>query len=195
MPAALNPGPINGDYARDHVVAIVNGQPYSMAELETAVRIARTLGKLSGDVVPNYSDQEMLGFQVKILKRQVDLILLKQALAASEVEAPVGPVDDLILGFLQQVGATELQLGQEMAANSVTRQQLDGWFSDSRATNSFVIEELLGERDVSERDAVVEVWLDQRWNSSQVSIDFYDPGQVLPQAPVAPAPADGGSAP
>ncbi len=197
MPAPLNPGPINGDYPRDHVVAVVNGQSYTMAELETAVRIARTLGSLSGDVVPAYTDQEMLGFQVKILKRQVDLILLEQALAASEIQPPAGPVDDLILGFLQQVGATEQQLAQAMAANSVSRAQLDGWFDRSRATNTFVVQTLLteAEADPSQREALVADWLDQRWNASQISINFYDPNQVLPQVPAGSAPDSGAPAP
>lgn len=194
----LNPGPINGDYPRDYTVAVINGQPMTMLELETAVRVARTLGKLTGDPVPNYGDQDMLGYQVKILKREVDLRLLLQAQRSSGVAAPTGPVDDLILGFLQQVGATEQQLGQQMAENSVTRQQLDAWFDASRATNAFVVEKLLVDRDISERDAVVQAWIDQQWDQQQVVIDFYDPEQVLPQAPAsgegAPSPAAGGDA-
>ena len=191
----LNPGPINGDYPRDYTVAVVNGQPMTMRELETAVRVARTLGKLTGDPVPNFGDQDMLGYQVKILKREVDLRLLRQAQLSSGVVAPTGPVDDLILGFLQQVGATEQQLGQQMAENSVTRQQLDAWFDASRATNAFVVEKLLVDRDISERDAVVQAWIDQQWDQQQVVIDFYDPEQVLPQAPAAPAPGDSAPAP
>ena len=47
-------GPINPDYPRETVVATVNGQSYTMAELEVAVRVAHVLGAMSGDTVPAY---------------------------------------------------------------------------------------------------------------------------------------------
>jgi hypothetical protein len=190
----LQPGPINGDYPLTHNVAYVNGEPYSMAQLEKAVRVARTLGRVAGDPVPGYMEQEFLGFQVKILKRQVDLKLLYQSMLRSGMTPPEGPVDDLIIGFLQQVGASQDALNREMVENSVSRADLDDWFATSRATNVYVLEQLMGDRDPSERDIVVQAWLDEQWSGTGVVIDFYDPGLVLPPTPTA-LPVDSGSAP
>lgn len=180
--APLAPGPINADYAREAQIAIVNGEPYTMAQLETAVRVARALGTVGGDAVPAYGTPEMKQFQVTILKRQIDMILMKQALVGEGLTPPTGPVDDLIQGYLQRVGASDAQLQAELARNSVGRAELVGWFEDARSTGYFVQEKLLAGQDPSQREAVTEAWLAQAWadNEEQILINFYEPEPAQP---------------
>ena len=206
--AALAPGPINADYGRDAQIALVRGEPYSMARLEAAVRIARTLGKLSGDPVPNFGDAEWKRFQVKIFKRQIDAVLMRQAMQREGLVPPTGPLDDLIQSFLQRVGATDAQLQAEMAANSVTRADVQKWFEEGRTTGFFVQTKLMNGQDPSQREAIVQKWLTDEWSrlEDEILINFYDPDQLdlapgtrgtspaapgsdsaNPSAPVAPA--------
>jgi hypothetical protein len=170
--------PINADYPRDAVIATVNGQPFRMAELEVAVRIARTLGALSGDAVPAYGDPGMRAFQIKMLRRQIDILLMQQAVTREGLAVPGGPVDDLLAAFLQQVGATPERLAAEMAANGVSREQLEEWFTDSRTINTYVQQTMMAGHDQSEREAIVRAWLDREWASREILINFYDPGEV-----------------
>ncbi len=192
--AALAPGPINADYPRETQIAIVNGEPYSMLQLETAVRVSRVLGKLSGDPVPSYGDPEMKAFQVQIYKRQIDMLLIKQALRRDGLAAPTDPVDGLITGFLQKVGATEAQLEAELAANSVARADLQKWFDDSRAVNYYLQTMVMAGQDQALRDTIVTQWLTEEWkrNEDTILTHFYDPDAVLTPAspraaPTAPA--------
>jgi hypothetical protein len=180
--APISAGPINADYAREQQIAFVNGQPYSMRELEQATRMARTLAKLTGEPVPNYGEQEFLAYQVRILKRQVDMILMRQAMVQEGIEAPAGPVDDLILGFIERVGVTQEELSKQMIENSVQRQDLDRWFDDSRASNTYIQQHLMpadaDPTDVEARKAAVDAWLAEKWETNQILIEFYDPDQL-----------------
>jgi alkylated DNA repair dioxygenase AlkB len=150
-----------------------------MLQLEKATRMARTLGKLTGDPVPNYGEQDFLVYQVRILKRQVDMILMRQAMAQEGIEVPSGPVDDLILGFVERVGVTKDDLAKQMIENSVERADLDRWFDDSRASNIYIQQHLMpAEADPTDdaaRKAAVDAWLEQKWETSQILIEFYDP--------------------
>lgn len=188
-PAGLAPGPINADYPRETQIAIVNGEPYSMAQLETAVRVSRVLGKLSGDPVPNYGDPEMKAFQVQIYKRQIDMLLIKQALRRDGLVAPTEPVDGLITGFLQKVGVGETQLEAELDANSVTRADLQRWFDDSRAVNFYIQTKVMAGQDQALRETIVTQWLSDEWkrNENNILTHFYDPDDVL--TPRVPNPA------
>jgi len=174
----LAPGPINGDYAPDAVVAVVSGEPYTMASLEKAVRVSRVLGKLGGDPVPDYGTPEMKGFQVEMLKRQVQMILIRQATARDGMLPPNGPVDDLIGGYVQKVGATDARLEAELTANGVTRADLTKWFEDSRTTNFYIQEKLMVGKDPATRKDVAEAWLGEEWERREVYINFYDPDQL-----------------
>lgn len=193
----LAPGPINADYARDIPVAMINNQPYLMSELETAVRVSRTLGKLSGDPVPNYGDAEMKAFQVQILKRQIDMRLIKQAMLRDGLAAPTGPVDDLITAFLQKVGVTDAMLAAELAANSATRADLQKWFDDSRAINFYLQSVVMAGKDQEQRDVIVAQWLSEEWkrNEDAIGIHFYDPDDVRPAQANPPAGAGATVAP
>jgi hypothetical protein len=208
--AALWPGPINADYARDVVIAYINGEPYPMTQLEIAVRVARALGALSGDPAPAYDDPAILNYQVLILKRQIDMVLLRQATLREGLVAPVGPVDDLITSFLQRLGASDAQLDRELAANSVTRADLQKWFEDSRTSNFYIQTKLMDGKDQSVREATVRDWLAQEWERTQAQnqllINFYDPEQLKSQpgtsdgaggsaAPAGSTAAPGGSVP
>jgi len=167
--------PINGDFPRDAVVALVSGQPFLMGQLEVAVRIARTLGALSGDAVPDYTAPEMRDFQVQILRRQIDIILMKQAFRGRGLEDPGLPVEGLVSGFLERVGATQEQLAQEMARNGVKSEELAAWFADSQQVNQFVQQELMGDRDQAERAQITREWLERRWDEAEIYVNFYDP--------------------
>lgn len=208
--APLWPGPINADYARDVVIAYINGEPYPMAQLETAVRVARALGALSGDAAPAYDDPAILNYQVRILKRQIDMVLLRQAALREGLVAPTGPVDDLITSFLQRLGASDAQLDRELAVNSVTRADLQKWFEDSRTSNFYIQTRLMDGVDQSAREATVRDWLTEEWERTQAQnqllINFYDPDQLQSQpgtsdgsggstAPAGSTTAPGGAAP
>ncbi len=197
--ASIWPGPINSDYPRDQPIAFVNNEPYTMAQLETAVRMARALGTLSGDEVPAYTDQAILTYQVRLLKRQIDQILMRQAVQREGLAPPTGPVDDLISGFVQRVGTSDARLDAELATNGVTRDDLRRWFEDSRTTSFYVQTKLMAdETDQSKRDAIVQAWLAKEWERLQAQnlllINFYDPDKLKSPA-AAPGAVPGGAAP
>jgi hypothetical protein len=188
--------PINADFPREAVVAVVNGEPYTMGQLETAVRVAMVLGTLSGDPVPAYGSSDMLLFQVRMLRRQVDMMLMKQALAASNNQPPEAPVDELIDAFLFRVGSTRGELERLMRIHGVTQDQLEAWFRDSTNVNAFVQAEIMNGADESQREALTAAWLDQQWDSQDIVISFYDPdtlpGDVGSPAQATTAPGAGG---
>lgn len=196
--------PINLDFPREAVVALVNGEPFTMGQLETAVRIGRTLGTLSGDDVPAYTSQDMLDFQIRMLKRQVDVLLMKQAFQAHGLEDPVGlPMEGLIDSFLDATGATDQDLEAAMVENGVTRDDLLAWFTDSQQANQFAQQILMEGRDASEREQVTNEWLTAQWDQGEIYVTFYDPdsdewsppvGADAATVPTEPA-ASGGSAP
>jgi hypothetical protein len=192
--------PLNEDFPREAVVALVNGQPFTMGQLESAVRVARSLAGLSGDPVPDYGTQEMRDFQIQMLRRQVDVILMRQGFAAAGLEHPDMPIDGLVSGFLERVGGTQEDLEREMAENGVSRQQLDAWFSDSQDVNLFVQQQLMQGRDPSDptaREAASRAWLEQQWDAGQIYVNFYDPDAPEwspPQGVLTPAAATPGAA-
>jgi hypothetical protein len=178
-PADTSLEPINQDYTRDTIVAVVNNVPFSMGQLETAVRIGRTLGSLSGDAVPDYGSPDMRTFQIEMLRRQVDVILMKQAFEARGLEDAAGlPMESLVSAYLERVGATQDDLAKKMADNGVTTEALQAWFADSQQVNLFVQEALMQGQDQSQRDQVTKAWLQQQWQSAQIYVNFYDPDSV-----------------
>src|SRR4029453_19024910 len=105
----------------DATVAVVNNEPIQMADLESAVRIAHTLGSFTNDKLPSYTDAAgMKEFQIRMLRRQVDTILMRQAFGREGVQDPGGSADQLIDGFLQKVGADRQKLDNAAAANGVS---------------------------------------------------------------------------
>ena len=179
----LHPGPINGDYDRTANVAFVNGEAYTMRQLETAVRTARALGVMTGEVVPNYTDAASLGYQVRVLKRQIDVILMRQAMERDNIPEPPGSVDDLISAFLSQIGATTTDLQVQMIENSVSLEELEVWFENSRTTNAYVQQHLMeiggDPTDPEQREARITQWLDEAWDTNSIDINFYDPDGVV----------------
>lgn len=166
---------LNADYTRGDVVALVNGQPFSMGQLETAVRIGLALGSLSGDATPAYDAPEMRDFQIQMLRRQIDVILMRQAFAAAGLEDPDLPIEGLVSGFLDRVGASQQDLEQAMAANGVRQEDLEAWFADSQQVNLFVQQQLMQGRDQAERTQVTRDWLDGQWDAGQIFVNFYEP--------------------
>jgi hypothetical protein len=195
LPAVTaNLAPINADYSRETVIASVLGQPYTMGELEVAVRIARVLGAMTGDVVPADGSPDMRAFQVRMLKRQIDVMLMKQAAAEKNITLPGEPIASFIDDFVTRVGGTQARLQQLMAQNGVTQDQIDKWFEDSTLVNTFVAQELMAQRDPAEREQVTTAWLADQWKAreSDILVNFYDPETVgastgTPQAPSATA--------
>ena len=167
--------PINSDYARDHVVAVVNGEPYTMGELEIAVRIAQVLGALSGDAVPAYDSPDMPAFEVRMLRRQIDMILMLQAAQAAGLASPPENPDEMIDAFLFRIGSNRGRLEQLMTAHGVTQEQLEAWFNDSSELNSFVQQQLMPGEDQELRNEITQAWLSEQWDTQDIRIDFYDP--------------------
>jgi len=196
LPTALHPPlqprsdlpPLNADYPRASVVAQVGGQSYSMAELEVAVRIGRVLATLTGDAPPAYDAVEMRDYQIRMLQRQVDVMLILQAAARAGLVPPDVPPDGLVSGFLEQVGATEEDLRRLMEENGVDQAQLDAWFLDTQMVNLFVQQQLMVGRDPAERNAVTREWLDRQWGTQDVVITFYEPEVASTETPGAVAP-------
>ena len=178
--AVASPTAFSRDYAPAAIIAYVNGQPYTMAQLETSVRIARVLGTFTGDDVPADTAPEMREFLVKMLRRQIDILLFQQAMAQEKITPPGGAVDDLKSGFLKQTGATEERLAARMAEEGVTVEQLDAWFAEGRAVNFYIQNTLMPGKDPAERETTVRAWLDGRWETGQIDINFYDPETPSP---------------
>ena len=135
------------------------------------------LAALTGDAVPDYGSSEMRDFQVRMLKRQIDLMLLKQAAMAKGIARPDEPVETLIADFVTRVGGSDARLQQLMAENGVAQADLARWFEDSTLGNMFVAQELLQDRDPSEREAATQEWLTKEWaaRGEEILVNFYDP--------------------
>lgn len=179
-PAQLTHVPVlNPDFPRDAVIAVVAGTPITMAQLEARVRVARTLGTLAGDPVPGYDDPRGLReFQVQMLRRSVDVVLIQQAAQAAGVAVPPGGSSDAVTSFLQRVNAAPEQLEDAMASNGVTQPMLDAWFASATLIDFYVQSEILAGRDAAEREAAVKEWLDARWATEAIDIAFYDPEEL-----------------
>jgi len=170
---------LNPDYPREAVVASVAGVPITMAQLEARVRVARTLGSLAADPVPGYDDPNgMRTFQVQILRRTVDVVLIQLAARTAGVTVPAGSAGDAATGFLERVNAAPSQLTDAMAANGVTQPMIDGWFASATLIDFFVQSEIMAGRDPSERETAVKEWLDAQWATADIQINFYDPEEL-----------------
>jgi hypothetical protein len=191
--AAANefPASINVDYAADQVVARVGGTALTMKELEAHVRVARALGSLSGDPMPVWTDGPgMRDLQIKILKRVIDMMLLRQAMQRDAVEPMSIPVEQLLQDFLDRLGKTDGDLDQALARNGVTRVELMRWFELSRDSNTYTQVKLMEGKDPQDkalRESVLNAWLQETWQSpGLVVVEFYDPS--VPAPGQAPAP-------
>lgn len=185
------PVSINGDYAADQVVARVGGEALTMKELENHVRVARALGSVSGDPMPAWTDGPgMRDLQIKILKRVIDMMLLRQAMLRDKVEPMTIPVDQLLADFLDRVKSSESQLDQALARNGITRAELLRWFELSRDSNTYVQVKLMEGKDPQDkvlRESTVNAWLQQTWQSpGLVNVEFYDPSTPAPGQVPAP---------
>lgn len=185
------PVSINGDYAADQVVARVGGEALTMKELENHVRVARALGSISGDPMPAWTDGPgMRDLQIKILKRVIDMMLLRQAMLRDKVEPMTIPVDQLLADFLDRVKSSDSQLDQALARNGVTRAELLRWFELSRDSNTYVQVKLMEGKDPQDkvlRESTVNAWLQQTWQSpGLVNVEFYDPSTPAPGQVPAP---------
>jgi hypothetical protein len=175
--------PITGRYKPEDIIAWVNGQPYSLADLEKVVRVARVLAHFTGDAVPSDNSPDMPGYQVQMLRRQIDVMLLKQAMDQQHVAAPTADPAMLVQAFLRDTkGATE-DMQAQMTANGVTEADLEAWFRDARAVDFYIQNNLMAGQNAANRDAIVKKWLDDRWGvAGAVVIRFYDPDEVLPKS-------------
>jgi len=175
--------PLNSDYSRDTIVAYVSGEPYTMAQLEAAVRVAKTIAAFSQDEVPAYGEAAMREFQVNMLRLEIDGLLLRQALKRDGLVAPAGDVGPVIDGYLKQYNATSEQLAAAMKANGVTDQQLRDWFAASRDSQFYIQTQLMAGKDAAQRAEIVQAWLDQQWQTQEIKINFYEPATPTPGGP------------
>jgi hypothetical protein len=180
--------PLNADFSRDAIIAYVNGEPYTMTQLETAVRVAKALAVISKDTVPEYGAPEMRAFQINMLRRELDGVLARQALRREGLQAPGGDASSAVQAFLSQFSATQEQLDAALAANGLTRAQLDQWFAEGRDTQFYIQTKLMSGQSPESRPAVVKAWLDQQWAEQDIQIRFYDPDVALPAASPSPSP-------
>ncbi len=178
--------PINPDFPRDATIASVGVRAFSMAQLEEAARLSRAMGLLAGDPVPSYDDGPgMALFQVNLLRRQVDVMLMEQAAeaAGTAAEMPVIPNEELLADFLGKVGADRRQLDDMLAANGVGIAHLMDFLRRTQLLDFFVQSELMDGRPQEERDQVVREWIDNQWATSSIRIQFYDPDSLPGAAP------------
>ena len=193
-PATAVP-PLNSDYARSTIIATVGSEPYRMADLESAVRVAHTLASLAGEQLTPYNDPGIRDLQIQMLKRQVDMLLMKQAVLRENIPVPGDDIKPQIDAYLERIGSSREKLNAAMAANGVTEAEVDKWFKDSRTTTAYVVEKLLKGKDLSQREAVTKAWLADEWRAreSDILINFYEPSPSLASGtpPAASAPATG----
>lgn len=179
--------PLNVDFPRESMVASINGQPYLMADLEIAVRVARAIATLSAEPVPNYDDVAgMRAFQVRLLRRQIDALLLEAASRTLVDKPPPLSADELINGLLSRQGAARQQLTDAVASNGIDASHVVAFLKRAGEIDLYIQSEILKDlsqeerQDTAKRDALVAAWLDQAWAAQQVQIFFYDPDTVLP---------------
>jgi hypothetical protein len=171
--------PLNPDYARETIIAYVNGEPYYMWQLETAVRVAQALASFTGDPVPAVGTPEMRDFQVSMLRRELDGVLLRQALVRDGLTPPPGDATPVMEGFLGQYNVSEGDLASALAANGVTRADLERWFLNSRDTQYYIQTKLMEGQPPEQRDAIVKAWLDENFPNQVNVTDFYEPSPTL----------------
>ncbi len=169
-------------YEPQDIIAWIRGEPYSYGQLLQAVRVARVLAYFTGDAVPSDTSPEMPGYQVQMLRRQIDLILLKQAMSRDRVAMPPLDGPTLVEAFLNDAGLERSQLEVQLAANGVTQANLEAWFVDAAAVNAYIQQKVAPGKVGTEREAAIRDWLDAEWDSQEIVVRFYDPDQVLPRA-------------
>ncbi|MCC7018991.1 MAG: hypothetical protein IT332_04515 [Ardenticatenales bacterium] len=187
LAALANIPPLNPDFPRESMVANIDGVPFLMADLEIAVRVARTIATLSADPVPNYDDAPgMRAFQVKLLRRQIDAILLENAARSLPDKPPPLSAQELIDSLLTRQSAARQQLDDAMAANGVAEANVVAFLQRAGDIDLFIQSEILKDlpqderQNAERRDALVRDWLDRAWETQSVQIYFYDPDSVLP---------------
>lgn len=180
--------PLNLDYPRETIIAYVNGVPYTMLELELAARVSKTLASISGDSVPDYGSPEMRDFQITMLRRELDGIILRQAMVRDGLQAPAGDVTPAVDGFLQQFQATPEKLTAALAANGITRADLDRWFSQSRETQFYIQTKIMPGQEPEKQAEVVRAWLDERFEDQVKIANFYEPSATAAPAVATSAP-------
>ncbi len=178
------------DYPPDAQVAVVDGVPITMRELDTAVRVVRALDSLKGQPVPAHGTAAMRAYQQTVLKRLIDRTLVVQAIRREDVRLPVeiAPIGDHVQSYLGQIGATYAALDGALAANGVARSDLEAWFEASRAINHFFLTRIrtVGEREAG--DAVARAWLADAWRDRPITVAFhgYQPAQDSPSEAMQP---------
>jgi hypothetical protein len=178
--------PMLSDFPSHTIIAYVNGETYTMADLEKAARVARVLGSFTGDNVPDDGSPELRDFLVRLLSRQIDIMLIKQAAEREGVVPPEGDLDLLVEAFLGEVGVSRAQLDSLVASSPVTETDVKEWFVDARDINFYIQDVLMADRQPEERDTVVREWLAEQWEAGEVLVNFYDPDEVL-ATPTTPA--------
>jgi hypothetical protein len=177
------PSSINPDYRLEDVIAQVNGQSVAMRDLDRAVRVSRVLGQLSGDPVPANDTSGLRQFQIQMLKRLVDLELMKQAAQRDNMLVPGGTTDTAVQQFLAEVGKSQSDLDAAMAANNVTQPELDRWFRDARTASFFVAQKLMVGNETGDRDQITQNWLTNQWKIQDIGVNFYEPDATVPPGP------------
>jgi hypothetical protein len=175
LDASVGPSSINADYQLEDVLAVVNGEPIAMRDLDRSVRVARVLGDVTGDPAPANGAPELRDFQIQMLKRLVDVELMIQLAERESLMVPGGETDVAIETFLSEAGKTDAELRAAMATHGVTDAELDRWFRDARTANLVVAQSIMAGRETEDRDAVTQAWLQEQWNTQSIQIDFYEP--------------------
>ncbi len=173
--ASTGPASINPDFNLEDVIARVNGKAIAMRDLDRSVRVARVLGDLSGDPVPANDSPELKQFQIQMLKRLIDLELMRQGAKRAGLLVPGGATVDVIQGYLAQVGADQGRLDEEMQKHGVAAEELDRWFKDARTANFFVTQSLSAGKETESRDTISADWLKDQWATQAIEVNFYEP--------------------
>lgn len=173
--ASTGQASINPDFNLEDVIARVNGKAIAMRDLDRAVRVARVLGDLSGDPVPANGSPELRQFQIQMLKRLIDLELMRQGAKRAGLLVPGGATADVIQGYLTQVGADQGRLEEEMQKHGVTADELDRWFKDARTANFFVTQSLRVGKETESPDTLSADWLEDQWATQAIGVNFYEP--------------------
>lgn len=172
--AAIAPVPTN--YPPDTSIATIDGQPITMGELDTVVRLTLALDQLRKRSVPQGGTPEMRAYEKNVLKRMIDRRLVMQAIERDGLRLPaeIAPVEDHIQSYLQRIDATRAQLDEAMASFGVPRETLDTWFKETRTMNFYFLARSRSKDPASEGGSFATAWLAEEWRARAIDVDFHD---------------------
>ncbi len=177
-------------YPPDAQVAVVDGEPITMRELDAAVRVVRALDGLNGRPVPALGTPEMRAYEQTVLRRMIDRALVRQAIRREDVRLPVeiAPIGDHVQSYLERIGATRAALDAALTANGAAWADLEAWFEASRSINHFFLTRIRTAAEREAGDAVARAWLADAWRTRPIEVAFhgYQPAPDSPSEAMQP---------